>query len=198
MTRRIEGEARAAVIRAQAQARRLGQPFIGCEHLLYGMSGSADAVGDALRARGVTPERVHAQIARMAAGSTPRRELDPGALEAIGVDLDAVRTRIEAAFGPGSLDDRTPLPRPGRFGKRAGRILLPSGHLSVTRQARRCLKRATRATESHPTDARDTAVITLRLLSANAGAMRAILSTLGTSRPQLIADVEGVLSRQRG
>lgn len=77
MTRRIEGEARAAVIRAQAQARRLGQPFIGCEHLLYGMSGSADAVGDALRARGVTPERVHAQIARMAAGSTPGANWTP-------------------------------------------------------------------------------------------------------------------------
>ena len=38
MAGRLGGETRQAVLRAQEQARRLGQEFIGCEHLLYGVA----------------------------------------------------------------------------------------------------------------------------------------------------------------
>ncbi len=156
--------------------------------------GAGDAVGSVLRARGVTPERVYEQIARMAAGSAPARELDERALEAIGIDLEAVRTRIEAAFGPGSLERRTTPARRGRSPKRSGN-LLPSGHLRVTHQARRCLNRAIRTTGPHAAEARDTAAITLALLAAKASAMRAILTALGTSTPQLLADVGNAVSQ---
>lgn len=182
MTRRIGGEARAAVIRAQAQARRLGQAFIGCEHLLYGVAGADDAVGDVLRARGVTPERVEEQVARLIArgrGAARRPiTLDAGALEAIGVDLDAVRDRVEEAFGPGALD------RPAS---------VRGGHLRVTREARKCLTRPLRAAGTDPADAHGTERITLTLLAMNASAPRGILAALGVSAEQLAAEISGAL-----
>lgn len=190
MTRRIEGEARHAVIRAQEQARRFGQQFIGCEHLLYGVAGAEDAVGGILRARGVTPERVDAQLAILvrhtrSAAARPA-DLDGDALDAIGVDLDAVRARVEQAFGPGSLDRAAA----GRT-RRAKRDV--TGHLRVTRQARACLKRSIRAAEAQPDGRRDTAHLALVLLGMKASAARSILTTLGVSAPELSAEISSAL-----
>jgi ATP-dependent Clp protease ATP-binding subunit ClpA len=190
VTRRIEGEARQAVIRAQEQARRFGQHFIGCEHLLYGVAGADDAVGGILRARGVTPERVDEQLAvlvRRSRSAAPRRtDLDGDALDAIGVDLDAVRARVEQAFGPGSLD-RAAAARSGRAKRDV------TGHLRVTRQARACLKRSIRAASAQPDGRRDTAQLALILLDVKASAARSILTTLGVSAPELSAEISNAL-----
>lgn len=190
MTRRIEGEARQAVIRAQEQARRLGQSFVGCEHLLYGIAGADEATGGVLRARGVTPERVDEQVARLirssrAGAAVHRADLDREALDAIGVDLDAVRARIDEAFGPGSLDRAAASSQRGAD-RHAG------GHLRVTRQARRCLKQSLRAAGDQASDQETTARIALRLLGMNASATREILAGLGVSAPELAAAIKGV------
>jgi ATP-dependent Clp protease ATP-binding subunit ClpA len=113
MFERFTDAAREAVIRAQVEARDLGQSPIGTEHVLLALLGGdegAVAATPALRARGVDARYVRAEIIRrVGRGAAP--EFDPAeadaedaaALKAIGIDLDAVRRAIEENFGPGSL-----------------------------------------------------------------------------------------------
>jgi hypothetical protein len=120
MFERFTDSARHLVVQAQHEARRLGHNYIGCEHLLLAAAGLAEPAGAALRDQGVTPERVEAEIVRTvgrgqaadpdgrAADPTGRGDplhgLDREALASIGIDLDVVRARLEAAFGPDALD----------------------------------------------------------------------------------------------
>jgi ATP-dependent Clp protease ATP-binding subunit ClpA len=110
MLERFTDGARQILARAQEDARRLGHNYIGCEHLLLAAAAASEPAGVVLRDQGVTPERVEAEILRAigpgrAAGSAdPLRGLDREALAAIGIDLDVVRARIEAAFGPDALE----------------------------------------------------------------------------------------------
>ena len=112
MFERFTDGARHVVVQAQKDARRLGHNYIGCEHLLLAAAAASEPAGAALRDQGVTPERVEAEILRTigrgAAGpagpADPLRGLDREALAAIGIDLDVVRARLEAAFGPDALD----------------------------------------------------------------------------------------------
>jgi ATP-dependent Clp protease ATP-binding subunit ClpA len=106
MFERFTDNARQVIVQAQVNARRLGHNYIGCEHLLLAAA-TVDAPASAvLREQGVTPERIEAEILRIigpgqdADNGDPLRGLDREALAAIGIDLDLVRARIEAAFGP--------------------------------------------------------------------------------------------------
>ncbi|WP_084316056.1 Clp protease N-terminal domain-containing protein [Actinospica robiniae] len=194
MTGRIEGEARAAVIRAQAQARYLGQGFIGCEHLLFGLAGADDSIGSTLRGHGVTPDSVGREIQVLIYGRTATAttlgDLDRDALAAIGIDLDVVRARLDDAFGPGSLDRPARRPRRARFTRRDGRRA-PSGHLPITRQARSCLDRAASiAATADPAAAPDSAALVKALLRSPASALRAVLAGLDVSLPRLAAEIE--------
>ena len=120
MLERFTDSARHLLVQAQHEARRLGHNYIGCEHLLLAAAGLAEPACAALRDQGVTPERVEAEIVRTvgrgqaadpdgrAADPTGRGDplhgLDREALASIGIDLDVVRARLEAAFGPDALD----------------------------------------------------------------------------------------------
>ena len=105
MFERFTDTARLVVVQAQKDARRLGHNYIGCEHLLL-----AAAATDG-RPRGPARPRRHARTHR--GGNTahhrarpdggPLSGLDKEALASIGIDLDVVRARIEAAFGPDAL-----------------------------------------------------------------------------------------------
>ena len=106
MFERFTDTARQVVARAQEDARGLGHGYIGCEHLLLGVAAAAEPAGAVMRDQGVTPDRIKAEILRasgrgQAAG--PVGGLDADALASIGIDLDVVRARIEAAFGPDAL-----------------------------------------------------------------------------------------------
>jgi ATP-dependent Clp protease ATP-binding subunit ClpA len=108
MFERFTDGARQVVVQAQANARRLGHNYIGCEHLLLAAVATGEPASVILRDHGVTPERVEAEIlhviGRGSAGpADPLGGLDREALAAIGIDLDVVRSRIEAAFGPDAL-----------------------------------------------------------------------------------------------
>jgi ATP-dependent Clp protease ATP-binding subunit ClpA len=109
MFERFTDGARQVVVLAQQEARRLGHNYIGCEHLLLAAAATSEPAGAVLRDQGVTPERVEAEILRTigsgptAGSADPLRGLDREALAAIGIDLDVVRARIEAAFGPDAL-----------------------------------------------------------------------------------------------
>jgi ATP-dependent Clp protease ATP-binding subunit ClpA len=111
MFERFTDTARHVVVEAQADARRLGHHFIGCEHLLLAAAAAGEPASAVLRDQGVTPERVEAEILRtIGRGQTadPLGGLDRQALASIGIDLDAVRARIEAAFGPDALTRALP------------------------------------------------------------------------------------------
>ena len=108
MFERFTDGARQVVVQAQANARRLGHTYIGCEHLLLAAVATGEPASVILRDQGVTPERVEAEILHVigrgfGGPAEPLGGLDREALAAIGIDLDVVRSRIEAAFGPDAL-----------------------------------------------------------------------------------------------
>jgi ATP-dependent Clp protease ATP-binding subunit ClpA len=125
MFERFTPGARTAVIHAQQHARRLGHRYIGPEHLLLGLVGTGEPAGSVLREHGITPEYVEEEIVRRAglgAGAGLFVDLDQDALSVIGIDLDAVRARIEASFGTGALARASQAvhqrPRPSRLNPR--------------------------------------------------------------------------------
>jgi ATP-dependent Clp protease ATP-binding subunit ClpA len=148
MFERFTDGARHVVVQAQHEARRLGHNYIGCEHLLLAASESGEPAAAVLRDQGVTPERVEAEILRTigrganAGSADPLQGLDREALAAIGIDLDVVRARLEAAFGPDALD-RAVLAhkRAGQAGRRRNRRPAwgqgPVARLMHVRRARR-------------------------------------------------------------
>jgi ATP-dependent Clp protease ATP-binding subunit ClpA len=194
MPARFTGDGRQVIACAQEQARRLGHGFIGCEHLLYGLASVADGVGAVLRERNVTPERVEAEFVRLIGPeNTAAGDLsDTGARDAlasIGIDLDTVRNRIEAAFGPDALAPDAPAPRRCRRPRRnrdSGRI---TSHLPVTRRARKCLRRSLREARALPGGHPGAEHIALALLTMDDGLPRRILSGIGASATQLRADI---------
>ncbi|WP_353509147.1 Clp protease N-terminal domain-containing protein, partial [Intrasporangium sp.] len=106
MFERFTADARTVVIHAQQHARRLGHRYIGCEHLLLALAATETPAGGVLREHGVTPERIEEEVVRrigLGAAAALFADLDRDALASIGVDLDAVRARIEASVPPESL-----------------------------------------------------------------------------------------------
>ena len=223
MFERFTTEARQIVVRAQSEARQLGHGFIGCEHLLLALLAADEPAADVLREHELTPERVRAELIRMMGAARPARPadllnvLDREALASIGIDLDVVRSRIEATFGPGALT-RAPLtlrrnrrrglqprlPRPARNARlrpaigRNGELLdvppVRRGHIPFTPRAKKALERSLREAVARGDNYIGAQHIALALLGMNSGAVPPILSALGLSAPPLRA---AILDRYR-
>ena len=85
------------------EARRLGHPFVGTEHVLLALSRDPNgAAARILRQLDVD----HAAISESSclAAGTPAPQIDPEELATLGIDLDNVRTRLDETFGPGALE----------------------------------------------------------------------------------------------
>jgi ATP-dependent Clp protease ATP-binding subunit ClpA len=109
MFERFTTQARAVVHGAQDSSRELGHHYIGTEHLLLAMLSPQAGVAHAvLSEAGLTVEQVRAGIQSCLAETDVLGPADAAALEAIGIDLNAVRAKIEESFGRGAL---TPPPR---------------------------------------------------------------------------------------
>ena len=111
MLERFTDDARQVLVQAQAAARRLGHDFIGCEHLLLAAASTGTPASLVLRDQGVSPERIEKEILHiLGPGRTADLlgGLDREALASIGIELDVVRTRLEAAFGPDALARAVP------------------------------------------------------------------------------------------
>ena len=110
MFERFTEKCRRTLVLAQEEARGLGHPFLGTEHVLLGMLRLPETVaGEILVNAGVTAQGVReATAAAIGAGASPRggppAMPDAEALHAIGIDLDEVRSAVEEGFGPGALD----------------------------------------------------------------------------------------------
>jgi ATP-dependent Clp protease ATP-binding subunit ClpA len=124
MFERFTDQARHVVKRSRAEAEGLHHRYIGTEHLLLGMldqdSGLAYTV---LTEAGVTREQVRAAVEAYI-GEGRLGDADAEALLAIGIDLPAVRAKIEELFGPGALDPPDPEPKRGLLRRRRP----PSSH----------------------------------------------------------------------
>ncbi len=220
MFERFSDGARTAVIQAQQHARRLGHRYIGCEHLLLAVAAGGEPASAALRERGVTPEKVETEIVRLtshpeAAGlfSAADRE----ALAFIGIDLDVVRARIEAAFGPDAFTRGVPgICQRGRAARRKGpvtRLLrrrrchphggaarhggagtAAAGHIPFTARAKKSLQDSLREAQVRRDGYIGVEHIALALVTMNGGAVPLILSALGTSPAALRA---AILDRYR-
>jgi ATP-dependent Clp protease ATP-binding subunit ClpA len=112
MFERFTHPARTVVVGAQREARSLGHQVIQPVHLLLGLAdGDGDIAATVLRGAGIDPGRVRADVQRQAGDAGPLGPNDAEALQAIGIDLDAVRIKIEEAFGPGALEEPLPARR---------------------------------------------------------------------------------------
>lgn len=84
------------------EARRLGHSYIGTEHVLLALTRNPESGATrVLRQLGVTNGDIRdsATLTRLWA---PR--IDPDALATLGIDLEAVRERLEETFGPSALE----------------------------------------------------------------------------------------------
>ena len=113
MFERFTYPARESITAAQVAARRLGHGYVGTEHLLLGVLEQPDAVAArVLTELGVTPASVEREI-RAEVTDAPFGTADAEALGAIGINLDEIRRRMEAAFGPDALRGRAKRTRRG-------------------------------------------------------------------------------------
>jgi ATP-dependent Clp protease ATP-binding subunit ClpA len=219
MFERFTADARTVVVRAQEHARRLGHHYIGCEHLLLAAAGTGEPAAAALREHGVTPQAVEAEIVRLIGlgqATSLFSALDREALAAIGIDLDALRARIEAAFGPDAFTRagpyicrrsrrawrKNPLARL-RHSRRAERDqdatprtfpTGPAGHIPFTPRAKKSLEHSVREAKALHDGYIGAEHLTLALVAMNEGAVPPILSALGAPQATLRA---AILDRYR-
>jgi hypothetical protein len=188
MTRHLTEDAAAITLGAFDQAVRLGHPYLGGEHLLLVLAAAGQPAGAVLREHGVTPGRVEAEIVRHAGGGL-FGDLDRGALATVGVDVDAVRARTEASFGPEALTRaaRATHRQPSRFdlrprsGAERDGDFLPHGPGAM--QA--LLGARPEAQARHATEPADVEDLALGILAISEGLVPPILSALGVSGPAL-------------
>jgi ATP-dependent Clp protease ATP-binding subunit ClpA len=212
MFERFTGDARAAVAQAQQHARRLGHRYIGCEHLLLAAASTAEPASVALREHGVTPEGVETEIVRLVGlgrAANLFSASDREALASIGIDLDVVRARIEAAFGPDAFTQGGPAAcrnrpavrknpvallrrarRPGHHQPAATR----SGHIPFTPRAKKSLELSLREAAARHDNYIGIEHLTLALVDMKDGAVPTILSALGAPQATLRA---AILDRYR-
>jgi ATP-dependent Clp protease ATP-binding subunit ClpA len=99
MFERFTEQARQVVVLSQEEARALGHPFIGTEHLLLGVAGAGAGLGPKILAdAGLAHDALRTEVVARVGG------IDRDALATIGIDLDRVREAVEESFGPGALD----------------------------------------------------------------------------------------------
>jgi ATP-dependent Clp protease ATP-binding subunit ClpA len=109
MFERFTTQAREVILRAKEEARELGHPFVGTEHLLLALlSEDAGIAYTVLYEAGVDVAAVRAAVRRLVGTPPIFGEEDAAALRTIGIDLDAVLARIEESVGPDMLDPPPP------------------------------------------------------------------------------------------
>ena len=146
MPRHPARDARAALARAVGPACRFTRRYLSGEHLMTIFVSAVSAVhpGPGRPARavlhscGATMQDVAEEIARRAGpGAVLFGGLDRDALAAVGIDLDAVRARIESSFGPEALTQaarRQPRPS-GLKGGPSTLVLLQRAHPDIFEDA---------------------------------------------------------------
>jgi hypothetical protein len=139
MFERFTADARNVVVVAQEQARTLDHCWIGTEHILLALARSRGIAARVLRDFDLDHGRLLGATVALLGTAHRDGAPDPQALESIGIDLDAVRRRVEETFGPGALERALPRSRRRRRGVR---------HIPFTGRAKKALERALRESPS--------------------------------------------------
>jgi ATP-dependent Clp protease ATP-binding subunit ClpA len=179
MFERFSSDARATVVGAQEVARRRGAASIDTVHLLLALAAQEGPATGALTRVGVTAR----DLDRLAATAESGDVLDADALAALGIDLDAVRARTDAAFGPGALD------RAGRGGRR--------GHVPFTKDAKKTLELSLREAVHEGSRSIDSGHVLLALLRADGTTAHRTLTAALTEAGSDAAGLRAALGAER-
>jgi ATP-dependent Clp protease ATP-binding subunit ClpA len=176
MFERFTDDARQVVVRAQDEARRLHAHHIGSEHLLLGLLDQDTPTAAVLAHHGLTRESTVAAILAF----TSEEGLDAAALGTVGIDLDAVRNRVEATFGPGALD----VPHGTRQ---------PTGHIPFTPRAKKVLELSLREAIAGKSKSISDGHIALGVLREGEGLAMKVLADRGVDAAQLRGELRTAL-----
>jgi ATP-dependent Clp protease ATP-binding subunit ClpA len=179
MFERFSETARHAVVLAQEEARSLDSDHIGTEHLLIALAREPSIPAcRALGGLGLDAPTLREDLRRAPRPGEP----DADALAVLGIDLDEVRRRVEASFGPGALD------RGRRRRRPAGR------QLPFTATAKRSLELGLRQALARGDKSIGPQHLLLGLLQAEDDTSLALLRRRGRSaeevRAALLAELE--------
>jgi ATP-dependent Clp protease ATP-binding subunit ClpA len=180
---RFRQGARRVVELAQEEAQSLGHNYIGTEHLLIGLVGQQEGLAaKALASQGITQEALRKEVTEII-GTVYPPPFDRAALANLGIDLEEVRRRVEATFGPGALE-RT----------RASCIW---AHRRFTPRAKKVLELALREAIALRHGYLDTEHVLLGLIREGDGLAVKILKRLGVTPREVESAVHRELQRKR-
>ena len=178
MFERFSDEARQAVALAQEEAVELRHGWIGTEHLLLGVLRAGGQGARLLAEFGVEAGPVRGDVVRLIGRG--EEEIDPDALATLGIDLDAVRERVERAFGRGALSRR-----------RGCRDSTIGGHVPFTPRAKKALELTLREGISLGAHELGAEHLVLGLLREGDGVAAQVLHARGVALDEVRARVEG-------
>jgi ATP-dependent Clp protease ATP-binding subunit ClpA len=179
MFERFTPDARQVVTGAQLEAALLHSSRIDTEHLLLSLLAQRDTTSAAVLTRhGLTHDSA-AEAVRAHVGSD---DLDADALTALGIDLDAVRSTVEATFGAGALDAAD-------SGGHGGF----SGHIPFSARAKKVLQLSLREAIALKQKTITDGHITLGLLREGEGLAMKVLADLGVDPAAVRRDVRSAL-----
>ena len=179
MFERFTETARAAVTGAREHARALRHEWIGTEHLLLGLLDDPEGrAARILRERfAVDGEWAGGEVDRIVGRGEPG--IDADALATLGIDLDAVRERVERTFGAGALS-----------GRRRGRRCLQSGHVPFTPRAKKVLELSLREAVAMGDHFIGSEHVLLGIVREGDGAAARILRERGVDRAAVLAALQ--------
>jgi ATP-dependent Clp protease ATP-binding subunit ClpA len=200
MFERFTKQAREVPIGAQRHARDLGHPYIGTEHILLGLLDDASGAPATILGRaGLTHERVKADIQRFVDGTAMQLgDADAHALESIGIDLDAVKAKLEETFGPDALQPTFYEERRGLFGRRRRVARVPPlGHIPFTPRSKKVLELSLREAIRLKHKFIGSEHILLGLIREGEGLAMKILVDAGVDLPEVTRQAEESLHATR-
>lgn len=141
MFERFSRSARVSVVLAQEEARELNSDEIRPEHLLVGVLQSAGRdLASVLGEFGLTADTIRDRLATTESSDDASFGADADALRLIGIDLRAVRDKVDRTFGAGTFDKAMP-----KSGQRRRR----RGHIPFSKPAKKVLELALREALAH-------------------------------------------------
>ena len=169
--------ARGAVLGAQGHAIAFNHHWIGTEHLLLGLLDDADGrAARVLRDRfALNGEWVRGEVEHIVGRGEPG--IDADALATLGIDLDAVRDRVERTFGPGALAARPGRGRRSSVGER--RPFTPGAKKALELSLREAVARGDRSI--------GTEHVLLGLVREGDGVAAQVLAAKGITRDVVLA-----------
>lgn len=178
MFERFTHSARDVVLASRSHARRLGHEQVRAEHLLLAVLAGETQGGVVLRELGLRQAHLETEVRALG-------HADAAALQSLGVDLEAVREQVEAAFGPDALRPRAPMRRRGLLRRR--RPAQERDHLDFTPGAKRALEQSLRQALALGDKEIRAEHVLLGLLATDGDPAAVLLSRLGVA-PAAVRD----------